>query len=169
MGNCIPATKVTANCDGNIIKKGSGLYETTGKRCPWICDPTKMNDGDGITTCKYDYHCKNCTPINFIDNTNCGEIVECPNPGAKDGCGVYKPIIKYLDKDIKYSGSRLQQDIEIITDSIDYNKKYNKYNRENYRIDNINNYYNLEEPEKKPIYKSPFSYGPFNSIYNFLR
>jgi hypothetical protein len=166
MENCIPATKVTSNCDSNIMKYSDGMTQHVFKRCPWVCDPKKSNDGDGINSCRYDSDCKKCSPINLIDNTNCGLEVKCPNYGAPDGCGYYgtrdtstRATSSSSNNNI---GSRLLEDIKIIE-----SKEIDKEGKPIEMRPNINNYYDLNDNKNSDIYKSTNCYKPYNSLYNF--
>lgn len=158
MGNCIPATNVTANCDSSLLDDGG----KNKKRCPWICDPKKKLQGDGINTCSYDKDCEKCSPRKLFDRTNCGEKVVCPNRNAEDGCGYYNTI----DYDISNNPIISQKDLEI-TEQKNFQKDYSKYIKP-LKESNTYNKYNLQKPDPPPLYKGLYDYIPFNSIHSFF-
>ena len=161
MGNCIPAKKVTASCDSDIIEEGTGLNRSVKKRCPWICDPRLAINGDGINTCRYDIHCSSCVPRQSIDNTNCGDAINCPNPNAPDGCGYYN---------LKRSGINIEQIDLTDRDVNDYPNvesipDYKSYVEADEDIFTANNYYDKIKIDKPDIYKASSCYYPYNSMY----
>jgi len=164
MDNCIPPKFVNANCsNGLIIVNKGGINEKISKRCPWICDPKKKLQGDGINSCSYDSDCAKCSPINLFDNTSCGDTVACPNPLADDGCGYYNIIDgeSDLSKNLIVENSEL----EIIQDNL--KKDYSKYIKP-IKKDKTYNKYNLQKPDPPKLYKSLYDYIPFNSVHSFF-
>jgi len=162
MGNCIPAENVTANCDGKLILIDAGtINENVGKRCPWICDPKKYKQGDGINTCLYDSDCAKCSPKNLFDRTNCGNKTVCPNPLAEDGCGIKRGIDDFV-MDINDI-----EDLDITEDKKYFKKDYSKYIKPK-KKDQTYNKYNLKKPEPPSLYKALYDYIPFNAIHSFF-
>ena len=162
MDNCIPATNLTANCDSNLILINEGtIDEKVGKRCPWICDPKKKLQGDGINSCSYDTDCAKCSPRKLFDRTNCGEKISCPNPLAMDGCG-FSNIIDYDISD----NPILPEDLEITEEKF-FKKDYSKYIKP-IKKDKTYNKYNLQKPSPPPLYKSLYDYIPFNSMHSLI-
>jgi len=163
MDNCIPPTNLTANCDSNLISIDEGtIDEKVGKRCPWICDPKKKLQGDGINSCSYDKDCAKCSPRKLFDRTNCGEKISCPNPLADDGCG-FSNIIDY---NISDNPIILPEDLEI-TDEKFFKQDYSKYIKP-LKKGKTYNKYNLQKPSPPPLYKSLYDYIPFNSMHSFF-
>jgi len=151
MKNCIPPTNMTTKCDGGFISEG----ENISKRCPWICDPKKKLQGDGINSCSYDTDCSKCSPRKLFDRTNCGEKVGCPNPMADDGCGYI------IDTDFSVSENPI-----ILKDkenTVEIKQDYSKYIKP-IKKSEIYNKYNLQTP----LYKGLYDYVPFNSIHSFF-
>ena len=162
MGNCIPAKNMSANCDGNLIIIGAGtINEKVGKRCPWICDPKKKLQGDGVNTCLYDSDCKKCSPKNLFDSTNCGNDVLCPNSLAKDGCGIKMGIDDYV------MGVNDIEELEITEDEKYFKQDYSKYIKPKQKPKTYNKY-NLQKPDPPPLYKALYDYIPFNSMHSFF-
>ena len=161
MANCIPATKLTSSCDSNIIEEGAGLNRSIKKRCPWICDPNLALNGDGINSCQYDYHCSKCAPKKIIDNTNCGEELDCPNPNAPDGCGYYAQKKDIGEATLSNFNSVTENEYPIIESIPDYKK----HMEDDEDVFIANNYYDKIKIKKPDIYKSGFYYSPYNSIY----
>ena len=158
MKNCIPPTNMTANCDGGFIGEG----ENISKRCPWVCDPKKKLQGDGINRCSYDTDCAKCSPRKLFDRTNCGEKVDCPNPMADDGCGYYNII----DTDFSVSENPIILDEKVIIDE-EIKQDYSKYIKP-IKKKEIYNKYNLQTPSPSPLYKGLYDYIPFNSMHSFF-
>lgn len=162
MKNCIPATKLTSSCDSNIIEEGVGINKSVKKRCPWICDPMLALNGDGINSCQYDYHCSKCSPKKIIDDTNCGEAIQCPNSNSSDGCGYFaQKKTDIASATLPNFNSITPNEYPIIKAIPDY-KKY---------VDNdgdvffANNYYDKIKIDKPDIYKASSCYYPYNSMY----
>ncbi len=166
MENCIPPTKITSNCDGDITYNNEN--GTREKRCPWICDPKRKKMGDGVNSCIFDSDCRKCTPDRLISKTNCGEKITCPNTRASDGCGSYNNTeidFFWIDRE-KQEKEKEQEQEKVLPVSWE---EYKKYSSDRKRDSNINNLYNTEKREPSPLYKSVYDYSPYNSLHTFFK